>query len=69
MNEPSNLAKNLSKSFAKLHCRVTDIEVSINNILDRLYQLEEKERERAREDYNREIQLDEIELARIEGAE
>ena len=51
MTEPCNLAKNLSKSFADLYSQVTEL-------TSRIFQLEEKERQRAREDHDREISLD-----------
>jgi len=35
-------------------------------LLNRVFALEEKDRQRAREDHDREVLLDEIELARIE---
>jgi len=51
------------------HLRIKELETSFEHVLERLHQLEEKERQRAREEYEREIQLDEFELARIEGRE
>jgi hypothetical protein len=80
MTEPSNLAKNLSKSFADLICKVTDIEVKLvealtkiansqinNTVLSaRISALEEKERQRDREAFQREQALD---FANSEGLE
>jgi len=52
------LAKNLSKSFGRLFAEFTDLKVSTEHILTRLHALEEKERERARQEHNTEIHLD-----------
>lgn len=58
MSAPCNLAKNLSKSFASLFNTVTELQVSIEELKARLFALEEKERQRAREDHDRELALD-----------
>jgi len=68
----NNLIKNLSKSFSDLYCKVTDLEVKleelqgklsasqINNsvLAGRIFDLEEKERQRDREEFQREQALD-----------
>ena len=73
-----NLAKNLSKSFARLFNEVTDLQVSINEfktdlqvsineLKDRLFALEEKERARSREEHDREMILDEKFYQEVDG--
>ena len=57
--EPSNLAKNLSKSFAKHYAEFTDQKVVIEELSRRLADLEEKERARSREEHDRELSFDE----------
>ena len=69
MTEPCNLAKNLSKSFSAHFVEFTNLKVEMKKALDilaknqgelsrRLFDLEEKERDRAREDHAREQALD-----------
>ena len=65
MTESCNLAKNLSKSFADLFNQVTELKEKVSNqqinnmvLAERIYALEEKERQLAREDHDREQALD-----------
>ena len=43
------------------HDRIKELETSLEHVLARLFQLEEKERERSRDEYNKEISIDERE--------
>ena len=65
MTNPCNLAKNLSKTFGKHFVEFTKLKAKyqsdIEELSKRLADLEEKERERSREDHNREINSDEPE--------
>ena len=65
MTEPCNLARNLSKSFADLFNQVTELKVKVSNqqinnmvLAERIYALEEKERQRDRDEWDRELNLD-----------
>ena len=62
MTNPCNLAKNLSKTFGKHFVEFTKLKAKyqsdIEELSKRLADLEEKERERSREDHDRELFVD-----------
>jgi len=46
------------ESLLNYQGRIKELETSLEHVLDRLHALEEKERQRAREDHDREMSLD-----------
>ena len=65
MSDPCNLAKNLSKSFAELYCKVTTLEVLARELEMRILQgikIEEELKKRVenleRDGFQRELALD-----------
>ena len=45
----------MNESLQNLHERVGNLEVSLGHVLDRLHQLEEKERARAHDEHERDV--------------
>ena len=45
---------------SKLNDRIVDLETSLTHVLDRLHQLEEKERARSRDEHAEEMNLDRL---------
>lgn len=58
INKLEEAMKHASSIRMKLNDRIVDLETSLKHVLERLHQLEEKERVRARTEHNRELSLD-----------